>query len=652
MRLYAGSSKQFLSDTIQNQIAEKLTKGFFQYYRYQPPHGEIMSWRNSLRAMANVVQYANLLDHGIMLEYQLPQSSKRLDCLICGKDDQNRNQAVIIELKQWESCESSDGDREVVTWVGGAKRDVLHPSVQVNQYRMYLEDTHTAFYGDDHAVNLEACAYLHNYFMEDKDALLADKFESTIKQSPVFSADDVPKLSEYLQSRMRGGDGQEVLSKIEKSRFRPSKKLMDHIGQSIRGHSAYVLLDEQLVTYDRIMAASKAGFHDRNKTVLIVRGGPGTGKSVIALNAMADLLLDGYNAHYATGSRAFTETLRKVIGPRSVAQIKYFNSYSEAQADEIDVLICDESHRIREVSYNRFTPKDKRTEVNQINELLKASKVAVFFIDDNQVVRPNEVGSVAHIRQAAETIGAHIEELELEAQFRCNGSDDYIRWINNKLGIERNANVMWDTHEQGYDFRILSSPSAVEEALRERVAEGYTGRMTAGFCWKWSDPQSDGTLVNDIVIGDYRRPWNAKPEAKRLARGIPKALTWAHDSAGLEQVGCVYTAQGFEFDYVGVIFGRDMVYEFDYQNWIGHPQESTDTIVKRSKEKFLELVQNTYRVLLTRGIKGCYIYFMDQETERFFKSRLEPPRVGRAYNLLTDLSERMVAEEDEDYTSS
>jgi len=600
-----------------------LSNAFFDYFRYRPPHGEMMSWRNSLRAMAQIVEFTRLDDHGILLEYQLPQSSRRLDCMICGHDESNQARAVIVELKQWEACEASDGDNEVVTWVGGRKRDVLHPSVQVDRYRSYLEDTHTSFYETDGGVGLDACAYLHNYTFGTEDTLLSEKFADVRQRSPVFSADDVTQFSSFLKNRLARGKGLEVLSQVEESRFRPSKKLMNHVGNVIRGHSGYVLLDEQLIAYDRIFAAAKAGFHNKRKSTLIVRGGPGTGKSVIAINVMADLLLHEYNAHYATGSRAFTETLRKILGSRSVAQIKYFNSYGEAQNDEVDVLICDESHRIRDFSHNRFTPKEKRTGIHQIDEIIRCAKVSVFFIDDRQVVRPNEVGSTEYIREAARRAGSVLEELDLEAQFRCGGSEDYIRWVNNTLGIERSTTVMWEPAIQSYDFKILDGPVDVEKAIRQRAAEGNSARMTAGFCWKWSDPTADGTLVDDVVVGDYRRPWNAKPDASRLAPGIPKAMTWAYDEAGIEQVGCIYTAQGFEFDYVGGIVGSDVLYNRDEQCWKGQTSSSEDTVVKRAKAQFLELVQNTYRVLLTRGVKGCYVCFVDKDTERFFKSRVE-----------------------------
>ncbi len=624
MRLYAASSRQFVEDTIQNQIAEKLRLAYFDQYRYQPPASEVGAWRNSLRALKDLVQHAELLDHGVILEYQLPLSSRRLDCLFCGRDSTMRDSSVIVELKQWERCEEADGENEVVTRVGGTEREVLHPSVQVGQYHMYLKDTHTAFHEGASPVDLSACAYLHNYHLEPDDPLLATKFGQTLANYRLFSADDVNQISEYLRDRLSRGEGLDVLRRVEESQYRPSKKLMEHVAAVIQGKPEYFLLDEQLIAFDRVLTMARRGFHHRQKTAIIIKGGPGTGKSLIALNLMAGLLSQAYNTHYATGSRAFTETLRKIIGMRGSVQFKYFNSYTDAAPNAIDVLVCDESHRIRETSQNRFTSRARRTDSAQIDELIRCAKVSVFLIDDFQVVRPNEIGSVDHIRAHALKHSCRIYEYELDIQFRCGGSEAFVNWVNNTLGIRKTPNVLFNRENQKeFEFRIFNSPLELESAIRQKTEEGFLARMTAGFCWPWSDPTSDGNLVEDVVIGAYRRPWNAKPEAARLARGIPKSHYWATDPRGINQVGCVYTAQGFDFDYVGVIFGTDLVYDLNQGTWIGIRENSHDAVVKRSGEKFTALVKNTYRVLLSRGLKGCCVHFMNKETEHFFRSRME-----------------------------
>lgn len=625
MRLYSGTSKQFIMDTIQNQIAEKLRISFYDYYGFNPSDGEIHSWRNSLMALSNVINYSGLNDHGIILEYQLPLTSRRLDCMITGKDQHSQDNAIIVELKQWDKCEESIGDNEVTTWINGALRDILHPSVQVGQYRMYLEDTHTAFYEEPEPIKLNSCAYLHNYHPYPGDVIFADKFKEVLQTNPLFTADDVDNLCNFLVSKLEKGNGIDVLRKVESSRYRPSKKLMEHVAGVIKGIPQFILLDNQKVVYDMVFAEARKGFHNKQKTVMIIEGGPGTGKSVIAVNLMADLLRAGYNAHYATGSRAFTRTLRKIIGTRGSCQFKYFNSYMDAEPNEIDVIICDEAHRIRKTSNNRFTPAARRSFLAQIDELIRASKVCVFLLDDKQVVRPDEIGSVKYIYESSLRNNCRIVKFdELDIQFRCNGSDGFINWVNNTLGIKRTANVIWDPNNEDFDFRIFNTPESLENAIRAKAAEGCSARMTAGFCWEWSDPRSDGTLVDDVVIGNYKRPWNAKPDSGRLADGIPEASLWAYDPNGINQIGCIYTAQGFEFDYVGVIIGEDLVYNFDAQTWVGDKSKSFDSVVKKSGDNFVDLTKNTYRVLLTRGMKGCYVYFINKDTERFFKSRMLP----------------------------
>ena len=622
MILYSGTSQQFIQDTIQNQIAEKLKQAFFYHLRYNPSPGEMNSWRNSLKAICMIFQYANLIDHGVILEYQLPLSSLRLDCLICGKDSSLVDNAIIIELKQWDKCKDADGENEVTTWVGGQLKEVLHPSVQVGRYKSYLQDVHTAFY-EDNPISLFACTYLHNYNYYSSDIIFSKKFEHSLSDYPLFTADDVEKLKSYLSTKLQKGDGIDVLKRIEQSKYRPSRKLMDHVGNVIKGESSYTLLDEQLVVYDKVFSFAKEGFHDKQKATLIIKGGPGTGKSVIAINLMADLLLKGYNAHYATGSRAFTQTLRKIIGARGSVQFKFFNSYSDVEPNTLDVLICDEAHRLRINSHSRFKPRKKGDDATQIDELIKASKVSVFFIDDDQIVRPGEIGSVAYIKEAADKNKCKVFEYELDVQFRCSGSDAFVNWINNTLGIKRTANVLWDLKEE-FDFKIFNSPEALEAAIREKTEKGFTARMTAGFCWAWSMPDKDGNLEDDVVIGGYKRPWNANPDyKKKLAKGIPVSNLWAYDPNGINQIGCIYTAQGFEFDYAGVIIGNDLKYDFENHSWKGIPENSADRVVKRSKDKFLQLTKNTYRVLLSRGMKGCYVYFLDKETEKFFKTRLE-----------------------------
>ncbi len=512
MRLYSGTTASLIEDTTQNRIATKLSDSFFHEFRFQPGPSEVNSWRNSLRAVSQVFQEGELLNNGVILEFQLPLTSRRLDCLVTGNNDFGRENSVVIELKQWDKCQDGGGRNELATWVGGGLRDVLHPSAQVGQYKTYLEDAHTAF-DCDSGVQLNACSYLHNYSYDASDVLFAERFKTLLESFPLFTGDDVGKLISFLRQHVACGDDGEIVKTIEQSQYKASRKLLDHVSAVVKGNSKYILLDEQLVVYDRVLQAATDGVKAKKKNVIIVKGGPGTGKSVIAMNLLGDLSAKGLNTHYVTGSRAFTTTVREIVGSRASQQIKYFNGYANAERNDIDVMVCDEAHRIRETSNSRFTPRAKRSKDPQISELINASKTSVFFIDDDQVVRSNEIGSSDYIRAYAQQIGCTIFDYELEAQFRCAGSDAFVNWINNTLQIKRTANVLWNGDNQTFDFKMYSSPLELDDAICDKSRQGFTARMTAGFCWKWSDPRSDGTLVDDVVIGNYSRPWNAKSEA-------------------------------------------------------------------------------------------------------------------------------------------
>ncbi|MDE2481065.1 MAG: DUF2075 domain-containing protein [bacterium] len=621
MQLYCGLTPDFLEVEAQRDIVRRLQISFFDYYRYEPSESEKKSWHHSLHALAAQIKRAKLADQGLILEMQLPLTSRRLDAILTGHATDGEQRAVLIELKQWTDAMPADEDRCVEVNYGPGNRTQAHPSYQARDYADYLKQYRTVFY-ENQPVRLEPCAWLHN-FQGDPDSTLLDhsKFGTVLKEAPLFAGSDADRFAEYLNDHVGAGKGEPVLKRILESKFAPSKKLMEHTAAVIKGHPTYVLLDEQRVAYEKIMlAARRAARNNGQRTAIIVEGGPGTGKSVIALNVMADLLKQGKNVQHATGSKAFTENLRKALGVRAGLQFRYFNSFVDTEGAEIDVLICDEAHRIRETSNSRFTPANRRSRIPQVDELIKAAKVTAFFIDDQQVVRPGEIGSMRVIEDAAHALGARIIREKLQAQFRCAGSDDFIDWLDQLLGI-RDTDVSAYDANNAFDFRIVDSARELEQIVQAKAQDGMSARLTAGYCWPWSDPTASG-LVEDVTIGTFRRPWNAKPDAGKLPPGIPKSNYWATDPNGIGQVGCVYTAQGFEFDYAGVIWGPDLVYRKD-RGWVGSRSASFDPAVKRAKDdQFLALVKNTYRVLLTRGLKGCYVYFTDRETHDFVASRV------------------------------
>lgn len=624
MQLYSGSTREFVDEVAADTLTSRLEERFFDEFRYRPSTSEARAWKNSLGAMARVVASTHLDDHGVLVEYQLPLTSRRLDCLLTGHAA-SAPAAVLVELKQWDYANPSWVDECVCTTVGARERDVLHPSAQADGYRRYLTDTNTAFSAAP--IRLDACAYLHNMHPEAAREIFAPRHRSLLRDAPVFVRDDDDAFTAYLRDHLPDGDGMTVLERIEGGTFRPQKELLAHTAQAIRLEPAWELLDEQRVSFNAVLTRVREAHEGDQRTVFLIRGGPGTGKSVVAINLVAALSDEGVATLHTTGSRAFTENLRKVVGRRAAAQFKYFNSLSDAEGGELDVVISDEAHRLREFSWNWRTPRRRRTDTTQIEELVGAARTSVFFIDDLQVVRPDEVGSSELIRRTATALDCSLVEFELEAQFRCNGSEAFVAWVENTLELRRTASVIWDTGD-AFEFVVVDSPEELDAWVRVRSHGSRTARLTAGFCWPWSNPLPDGSLVPDVVLGDWAMPWNAKPDATRLRPGIPKSNYWATDPGGIEQVGCIYTAQGFEYDYAGVIFGRDLVYR-PGEGWIGQPAYSHDSMVKRkvrTPDEFAALVKNAYRVLLTRALRGCAVYFEDGQTRDFVLSRVETRR--------------------------
>jgi hypothetical protein len=625
VQLFSGTSEQFIDKAATNEIAATLEANFRRYMGYRPGKSEVHSWLISLKDLAFSLTRADLNDAGVIVEYKLPMTSKRLDAMLLGASDNGTERGVIVELKQWQAAYKCGIEDCVVFDRHDRTRIHPHPSRQAGQYAEYLRGAHTAFYSDDGGpyVDLSAVSFCHEANSRKCGDLLDDEFGATLAAYPLFTGDTREGLEELLRTRVGFGDGREVLKRVLESRYAPSKKLLSHVAEMVAGNPVFALLDEQLVAKNIVVSEIKKLERSASKAVVLVEGGPGTGKSVIAVQLLAELATMGRNIVHATGSKAFTTNLRAQVGRKASAVFKYFNSFVDSPPDSIDVIIADEAHRIRESSNTRFS---KRSTKPQVNEMLDAAKVCVFLLDDNQVVRPGEVGTPDLIRQAAIDTDAEFFEIKLEGQFRCSGSESYLAWLDWLLDLGGDNDTSWRAKDEDgrpqYDFQIVASPEALEAKLQARRKEGFDARMAAGFCWPWSDPESDGLLVEDVEIDGWSRPWNRKQPGRG---GLPPEkdpyTIWATQEEGFGQVGCIYSAQGFEFDYFGVIVGEDLVWDAGERGWRAQKEHSYDSVVKKSPDLIRNLL-NTYRVLLSRGMKGTYVCFVHEGTKRRVKEAL------------------------------
>ena len=529
MHLYQGTTEQFIGDAVQNRLATHLADRFFQEFRYKPPMSEVRSWQNSLSAMATVLQLADLTDQGVLVELKLPLTSKRLDVLVTGSNPTTKaDSAVVIELKQWtEVGRSNITDCVVATFGGGHEKDSLHPSRQVAQYQRYLLDTHPAF--TDGGVALDACAYLHFATHDPKSPLFDPAFAGLLartRPSPAIRSTRSPAISTPDWPAPTTGRS---CDRVANTAFRPHKRLLDHVAKVIRNEAVFTLLDEQLVAYNAILDSVRNAGQNKQNVAFIIAGGPGTGKSVIAVNLVAELAALGVRTLHVTGSKAFTENLRKVVGSRAGALFKYFRDTATVE-EPLDVVILDEAHRIRSVSTNRFTPTSKQSGKAQIDDILDSTRVSVFFIDDLQVVRPGEVGSTDLIRESAAKRSLEVREFELQAQFRSNGSDSFIRWVDNTLELDRTPQVLWPADDD-FDLRIVGSVQQLEYMIRAKAGRGL------------HSPIGRGVLLAVVGPGSGR-PAGRRREDRRLVDAMERKAGRREARSRHPQVGFLGEHEG------------------------------------------------------------------------------------------------------------
>ncbi len=625
MPLLRASVAELRALALDGTLSTRLAAEYRFSMGYRAPASQLRAWEHSLRVLSADLVEAGLDEVEALVEYQLPLTSKRADVVLAGVHPRTGRPAfVVVELKQWSSAETLSDAPDVCLVEGHPGRDLEHPVQQVRGYARYLRDFLAAL--DAVQAHLTGIAYLHNA----SDASVADLFELPMDElGRLVTGQRRGELLDLLRSTLAPLPGVASADLLLGSAVRPSRQLLAVAADEVQRREQFVLLDEQQVAYSLVMRAVERARRGDAKEVVIVTGGPGSGKSVIALSLLGELARQGRSVLHATGSSAFTGTLRRVAGRRAPAVkslFKYFNQFVDADPNGIEVLVCDEAHRVRASSANRYTPAAHRTGRPQVDELISAARVPVFLLDEHQVVRPGEIGTVADIRAAAARLGLDVRQVDLDGQFRCGGSRVYEEWVLRLLGLVGAGPVPWpgDDHMQ---LAVAESAEELEATLRSRVAEAYTARITAGYCWPWSDPRPDGGLVPDVVVGQWRRPWNNKKETTH--GGAPARSFWASDPAGFDQVGCVYTAQGFEYDWNGVIFGPDLVWRTDH--WVADRAASHDSAVRRSApEEFDRAVRNTYKVLLTRAMEGTVVMSTDAETQALLRRLVRTAQQPRA----------------------
>ena len=629
MLVYDNTKMGFSADVLNGVIEDKICNAIFEKMGRNTPKNEIRSWVNSLEFMNGILVDHDIPDDaGVAIEYNIPYTSKRVDVILSGFDAKGDNVAVVIELKQWERADKVENEDGIVrTVIGGNFVNTAHPSYQAWSYVCVIKDFNQTV--QDRPINMHPCAFLHNYKASDKEPLTDDHYIEYTREAPVFLREDRIKLRDFIKKYIKHGDNKETLYLIDKGKLRPSKSLQDVLSKMLNGNEQFVMLDKQKVIFEKIMRISKEAKNDGKKHVLMVEGGPGTGKSVLAVNLLVRLTSKNMVAQYVTKNQA----PRQVYGAKLKGSMKnasvnnLFRSsgtFYDSKSNTFDVLLVDEAHRLNEKSglYQNLGE-------NQIKEIINASKLSVFFIDESQRVTVNDIGTKDNIVHFAKEHGALIHETEeLDSQFRCNGSDGYMAWVDDVLRIEETAN--FDTVDDiSFDIRIFKDPNEMRRAIEEKNSFNNRSRMVAGYCWNWITEGKNRSDIYDISIPEFNFniSWN-----------LGSTGTWAIDANSIKEAGCIHTCQGLEFEYVGIIIGNDLRYENGEIITDRTKRAKTDQSLRGLTNKYKdpkeaeavadEIIKNTYRTLMTRGMSGCYIYCVDKGLEAYLEKRIDKFRKG------------------------
>lgn len=620
MIVYSADRIQFIEDVRSNRIHLIIRDELERKLYRRVGMSEVNSWMNSLSRMALLVSDDELpKDAGVYIEYSIPLTNKRVDFILAGQDEAGVEQAVLVELKQWSSVKATAKDAIVRTALGGSEAETNHPSYQAWTYAALIRDfCETA---RDDGIGIQPCAFLHN--LEFRDAIEAPIYREYIEKAPVFIAEDAAKLGAFLKKYVRRGDQRKCMYRIEQGKIRPSRSLADAVASMIRGNPEFLMIDDQKVVYEAALEAAARGEAGR-KQVLIVEGGPGTGKSVVAVNLLVELTRREKLAQYVSKNAAPRAVYAdRLAGTMPLAQINNLfrgsGAYTNTEMNLFDALIVDEAHRLNEKSglYGNLG-------VHQVKEVIDASKATVFFIDEDQRIHWKDIGDKETIKKWAGKAGAEVLELKLESQFRCGGSDGYLAWVDGLLQIRETANTALD--KDPVEFKVFDDPNSLREEIITRNRERNRARMVAGYCWDWKSKRDPS--AKDIVIPEYGfdAQWNLADDGS----------LWIISPTSVNEIGCIHTCQGLEVDYIGVIIGPDLIVRNGKVVAVPEARSSMDHTLRgyqamRARDpegayrRAEVIIKNTYRTLMTRGMKGCFVWSGDRETNSYLRARASLP---------------------------
>lgn len=624
MILYCDTVKNFI-DSCQGfnpVIGQMLLNKFKSNNLGGGGSSEYNSWIHSLPKVAEALKDPSIpKDANVGVEYKLIDTRQRVDFLIYGKDENDIENVVLIELKQWSSVKRSTLKDYVNTDGGHGNDDYWHPSYQAYNYANIMKAFNEYIYTNNVEVN--ACSYLHNMPEGYETILNDDKSYPLVHIAPSFLEDDQKKLSEFIAKYIKKPYKQ-TLYEIDGSRIRPSEAFSKMVADSIKGKPFFSYDAEQSYSVSKIVDEVQEALEKGERRTIIVKGGPGSGKSIVAINALGQLLhpQDGKerrNACYVTANFTprtyFGDVLTDDFTKKAIKELfKTPAAFAKSSAYDFDCVIVDEAHRMLKWKFGWGVGRN----VDVIDKLFNASRVNVFLIDEDQVVTTSDDLSIKQIREYAKKYGSKIIEdgrMILSSQFRCVGGERYIDFVNKILGYTNEFVSLKGIH---YDVRIMDSMTDMMKEWEKKNKAGHQLRLIAGYTHEWVSQDDEEQYDFSYDNGNVLLKWNVK-KADRAA---------VLDDKQRKNVFCIHTIQGLEVEYAGVIIGKDLTYNKDTDKIEFHPEMNARTDkasgIRAAEPGLAErLIRNTYKVLLTRGVKGTYIYAEDEALNEHLKELIK-----------------------------
>ena len=613
MIVFSCLKNEFMTYIKEKTISNLVYDSYKEIFSKRTKYNQIKAWANSLPFMSDIIK--ELPENtGITIEYGIPLTSKSIDMVISGYDINYKPIIILVELKQWsytKLVKSVDGI--VRTKINNKEKNCLHPAYQVLTYAEILKSYNEIIEKD--SITVIPLVYLHNYDLNINDTLYNSKYKPYYQKVNMYGKNDTKILKEYITSLIKYGDNLNVINKIDHSPLKPTKKFLNEIINITKGKKIFNLLDEQKIILENIIVLAHNSFTNNKKHTIIVKGGPGTGKSILALNLLSELLSNGLIGAYVSKNMAprnvYQNMLTTEINEISIYSLfKSSSNFFKDKLNKYDFLVIDEAHRLQEKSgiHNNMGE-------NQIKEIINASRINIFFIDELQRITVKDIGTIKEIEYYAKMANSTISKFELTSEFRCNGSNNYLDFIEALLYNKKTLPKF------NFDFQVIDTPEELKKLITSKNTNN-NARLVAGFCWPRKLYTADNQDYHDIKIGTFSASWNLK-------HGMPFAIR----ENAINEIGCVYNVQGLEFDYIGVIIGPDLIYQnkkilTDY-NARANTEKSLYGLKTKIKEdienkEYYEniadtLIRNTYRILLTRGLKGCYVYACDKNLQEYLK---------------------------------